>query len=208
MAHQPAEADAEQRALAGGVPSSEEIEVRVRDRETDELLPPEETGELEVRGLNIMIGYMGDPEAEKENFTDDGYVRTGDLGYLTEYGFVYVSRVGDALRLGGFLVSPREIEGYLESLSSIAEAQVVGVTAERGTVAIGFVVAEEGQGFDEDEILELCRKHLAKFKVPQRVIALPDFPKTESANGVKVKREELKEMATEALETEEVRSSG
>ena len=208
MAHQPAEADTEQRALAGGVPSSEEIEVRVRDRETDELLPPEETGELEVRGLNIMIGYMGDPEAEKENFTDDGYVRTGDLGYLTEYGFVYLSRIGDALRLGGFLVSPREIEGYLESLPSIAEAQVVGVTAERGTVAIGFVVAEEGQGFDEDEILELCRKHLAKFKVPQRVIALPDFPKTESANGVKVKREELKEMATEALETEEVRSSG
>jgi fatty-acyl-CoA synthase len=208
MAHQPAGANAEQRALAGGVPSSEEIKVRVRDRETGELLPPEETGELEVRGPNIMIGYMGDPEAEKENFTDDGYVRTGDLGYLTEYGFVYLSRIGDSLRLGGFLVSPREIEGYLETLPSIAEAQVVGVIAERSTVAVGFVIAEEGQGFDEDEILEWCRKDLAKFKVPRRIIALPGFPKTESANGIKVKREELRKMAAEALETEEARSSG
>jgi fatty-acyl-CoA synthase len=206
MAHQPPEADAGQRALGGGVPSSGEIEVRVRDRETGELHPPRETGELEVRGPNIMVGYIGNPEAEKENFTDDGYVRTGDLGYLAEYGFVYLSRIGDSLRLGGFLVSPREIEGYLECLPGIAEAQVVGVTVERGALAVAFVVIDEDQGFDEDEIMERCRKDLARFKVPQRVIALPDFPKTESANGIKVKREELREMAAKVLEVEGARS--
>jgi fatty-acyl-CoA synthase len=207
MAHQPPEAEAEQRALAGGVPSSGEYEVRVRDRKSGELLPPEEIGELEVRGPNVMVGYMGDPVAEEENFTDDGYVRTGDLGYLTEYGFVYLSRIGDALRLGGFLVSPQEIEAYLEGLPGIVASQVVGVSTENGTVAVGFVVVEEGWGFDEGYVIEQCRKDLAKFKVPQRIIALTDFPKTEGANGVKVKRDELREMAAEALEAEEVRSS-
>lgn len=208
MAHQPPEVEAERRALAGGVPSSVEYEVRVRDRQSGELLPSGETGELEVRGPNVMVGYMGDPEAEEENFTDDGYVRTGDLGYLTEYGFVYLSRIGDTLRLGGFLVSPREIEAYLESLPGITASQVIGVSTENGTVPVGFVVLEEGQELDEDEILERCRKDLAKFKVPQRIIALADFPKIEGANGVKVKRDELRKMAQEALEAEVARSSG
>jgi fatty-acyl-CoA synthase len=206
MAHQPSEAEAEQRALAGGVPSSVEYEVRVRDRKSGELLSPGEPGELEVRGPNVMLGYMGDPEAEEENFTDDGYVRTGDLGYLTEYGFVYLSRIDDALRLGGFLVSPQEIEAYLEGLPGVAASQVVGVSTENGTVAVGFVVVEEGREFDEGQVIEQCRKDLAKFKVPRRIIALTDFPKTEGANGVKVKRDELREMAAEALETEEARS--
>jgi fatty-acyl-CoA synthase len=153
-----------------------------------------------------MLGYMGDPEAEEENFTDDGYVRTGDLGYLTEYGFVYLSRIDDALRLGGFLVSPQEIEAYLEGLPGVAASQVVGVSTENGTVAVGFVVVEEGREFDEGQVIEQCRKDLAKFKVPRRIIALTDLPKTEGANGVKVKRDELREMAAEALETEEARS--
>lgn len=146
-----------------------------------------------------MVGYFGDPEAEEENLTDDGYVRTGDLGYLTEYGFVYLNRMGDVLRLGGFLVNPREIEAYLEGLPGVSEAQVVGASTERGTVAVAFVVVGGGTEFDEDSVLERCRRDLARFKVPRRVVALPGFPKADSPNGLKVQRYKLREMAADAI---------
>jgi fatty-acyl-CoA synthase len=202
MARQPASADAERRALGGGVPVSEEIDVRVRDRETGELLPPEGSGELEIRGPNVMIGYVNDPKAQEENLTDDGYVRTGDLGYLTDDGFVYLTRLGDSLRLSGFLVSPREIEAYLEGLSGVAAAQVVGVSSEGGARPVAFVTREEGHELDESEIIDRCQEGMAKFKVPKRVIALPDFPKVDSPNGPKVQRSKLRELAAEALKHE------
>jgi fatty-acyl-CoA synthase len=202
MARQPTGADAERRALGGGVPVSEEIDVRVRDRETGELLPMEASGELEIRGPNVMIGYVNNPKAQKENLTDDGYVRTGDLGYLTEDGFVYLTRLGDTLRLSGFLVSPREIEAYLEGLSGVAAAQVVGVSTEQGVRPVAFVIGEEDHELDESEIINRCREGMAKFKVPKRVIALSDFPKVDSPNGPKVQRSKLRELAKEALERE------
>lgn len=203
MARQPADADAERRALGGGIPVSGEIDVRVRDQETGELLPQEESGELEIRGPNVMSGYVNNPQAEKETFTDDGYVRTGDLGYLTKDGFVYLTRLGDTLRLSGFLVSPREIEAYLEGLPSIAAAQVVGASTERGTRPIAFVVMEEGHELDEAQVTNQCQEGMAKFKVPKRVIALEDFPKVDSANGPKVQRNKLRELAEESLEDRE-----
>ena len=202
MAHQPADAGAERRALGGGIPVSDEIDVRVRDQETGELLPQGESGELEIRGPNVMVGYVNNPRAEEEKFTDDGYIRAGDLGYLTDDGFVYLTRIGDVLRLSGFLVSPREIEGYLESLPGIDAAQVVGVSTERGTRAVAFVVMEEDHELDETGVIDRCREGMAKFKVPKRVIALEGFPTAESANGRRVQRNKLREMAEESLEGE------
>lgn len=204
MAHQPVGADAEQRALGGGIPVSQEIRVRARDRETGELLPPGEFGELEISGPNVMVGYINNPKAEKENFTDDGYVLSDDLGYLTEDGFVYLTRLGDTLRLGGYLVSPREIEAYLEGLPGIAVAQVVGVSTEGGTRPVAFVIKKEGHELDESEIIDRCQEGMAKFKVPTKVIALRDFPKVDSANGPKIQRTKLRQLAAESLEGEEV----
>lgn len=200
MARQPAKADLEHRALGGGVPVSSEIQVRARDVETGALASRDETGELEIRGPNVMIGYINNPRAEQENLTADGYVRTGDLGYLAEEGFVYLTRLGDTMRIGGFLVSPREIESYLDGLPDVAASQVVGISDGEDTRAVGFIVLEEGREFDEEKILNLCRGGLAKYKVPRRLVALPDFPRVDSANGAKVKRERLRELAAEALE--------
>ena len=104
------------------------------------------------------------------------------------------------MRLGGFLVDPREIETYLVDMTDITEAQVVGVSTERGAAAVGFVIVEKGHEFDEYAIIDRCLNDLAKFKVPQRIVALSDFPKTEGPNGVKIQRDELKEMAQKALE--------
>ena len=97
--------------MAGGRPVSDETEVRVRSVDDDRLLGIGEEGELEIRGPSVMAGYLGDAEAEREAFTADGFLRTGDLGRLTDDGFAFVARRGDVLRLGGFLVNPQRDRG-------------------------------------------------------------------------------------------------
>ena len=121
LAHAPQDGPPERRAIAGGTPVSPETTVRVAG-----------DGELEVRGPSVMAGYLGD---ERPDLTDDGFLRTGDLGReLDGGGFAFTARRGDALRLGGFLVSPREIEAFLEQGDDIAEAAVVAVEHEGACV--------------------------------------------------------------------------
>lgn len=187
------------RSRGGGVPASAEAVVRVRDPESGELLGIGVSGELEIKGPSQMIGYFGDPEATAETVTGDGFVRTGDLGYLTDDGFVFQSRMGDVLRLGGYLVNPVEISSFIESLDGIDACQVVGVNPGRGTVPVAFVILKQDARIGEDAIVGHCRKGLARFKVPARVIQVDEFPVTLSANGVKVQRAKLRRMAEEAL---------
>ncbi len=176
IAHAPADAPADERARAGGRPISDAITVRVVD------------DELQVRGPNVMAGYLNDAAP----FTDDGFYRTGDLGRETDLGFEYLSRSGDALRLGGFLVHPREIESFLETLDGVDAAQVV---AHEGR-AVAFVLGKP----DESRVIESCRAELAGFKVPRRVIALDAFPTTPSANGERVQRAELRRLAAVSVD--------
>lgn len=202
---QPTGAARTQRVLGGGIPVSAAADVRVRDPESGELLPPGEPGELEITGPSLMAGYFGNPEATAAAMTADGYIRSGDLGHLADPaaggGFVFLSRMGDAMRLGGFLVSPAEITGRIEEMDGIAEAQVVAVTVDGKPRAVAFVRAETpGQEpVAEDEIIAHCRAGLAAFKVPARVGWLAQFPVTESANGTKVQRGRLRDMAVELV---------
>lgn len=197
-------ADVERRSLGGGVPVSPDISVRVRDLTTADLVRVGEgEGEIEIAGPNVSVGYLGQPEATARSRTADGWFRTGDLGRL-EPGrdLVYLARLGDALRLGGFLVGPREIEGYLETLPGVAAAQVVGVRREGGDVAVGFVVGDASRPLAEQDLLSSCRADLARFKVPRRVLVVDEFPTTRSANGDKIQRVRLREMAAAVLDEE------
>ena len=178
LAHAPVDGTPQRRAVAGGRPVHPDTHVRVSD-----------DGELEVRGPSVTCGYLGDDELE---LTPDGFLPTGDLGRATEDGFAFEGRRDDALRLRGFLVSPREIEAFLEEQDGIAEAAVVAA----GDGVVAFVVGD----VDEDAAIERCRARLASFKVPRRVIALDALPVTESANGRKVRRAELRRMAAESLQ--------
>ena len=141
-----------------------------------------------------MAGYLGD---EQPDLTDDGFLRTGDLGRETDDGFAFTARRGDALRLGGFLVSPREIEAFLEQGDDIAEAAVVAVEHEGAQRPVAFAV---GDAVDEAARVERCRASLAAFKVPRRVLELGELPSTDSPNGRKVQRSELRRLAAEALQ--------
>lgn len=189
-------ADAERRAQGGGVPVSEDIRFRIRDPETGRLAEPGEDGEIEIGGFNVTIGYLNRPGIE--DLGPDGYFRTGDLGREgAGRDLVYLSRRGDALRLGGFLVSPREIEAFLEELPGITAAQLVGVDTGAGAVPVAFVLAEGA--VDEHTVIERCRSSLAHFKVPRRIVVLDEFPIVAGTNGDKIQRNELRALATEAL---------
>lgn len=204
MAYPPAGADVARRSLGGGVPVSPEISVRIRNTATGELVPAGQgEGEIEIAGPNVSVGYLHQPDATAASRTDDGYFRTGDLGRL-EPGrdMVYLARLGDALRLGGFLVAPVEIESYLETLSGVGAAQVVGVRGPAGDVAVAFVVGDGSSAVDEDELLATCRAELARFKVPRRILVVDEFPTTRSANGDKIQRVRLRETATAVLDEE------
>lgn len=197
---QPADAPTERRKLGGGVPVAAETRVRARDRDTGALLPHDEVGELEMRGPSVMIGYDADPDATRSAFTEDGFFRTGDLGYTLENGsFVYLSRAGDVLRLGGFLVNPAEIEGHLLTHEAVDGCQVVGVETDRGTAAVAFVTLAAGASADETALRAHCKAALGGYKVPARVLVVDAFPTTESANGTKIQRGKLRQMAQDRI---------
>ena len=199
-ARQDPQSDAEQRKRAGGMLASPDAEVRIRDPETGEILPHGSSGEIETAGPSRMREYLGDPDATAKVLTEDGYVRTGDLGYSeSDGGFVFLARMGDALRLGGFLVNPSEIESHIESHPSVQKVQVVGVDTQAGTRAFACVIPNAGAAFDQGEIMAHCSDGMAKFKVPAGIQAVEDFPVTESANGVKIQKKKLREMASAAM---------
>lgn len=199
VACQPVTGSIEQRSLAGGKLTSARISVRVRNCETGELCDIGEPGEIECRSVGQMLEYFGNPEATRETITLDGYVKTGDLGYMQSTdSFVFLSRMGDVLRLGGFLVSPAEIEECLQSYPTIERAQVVGVETETGARAVAFVIEKEK--IDPADVIAHVGARLARFKTPVAIFELDEFPTTDSANGVKIQRSVLKTMAAEKMQ--------
>ena len=200
FARQPVDAPMARRKLGGGLPVAPEARVRVRHVETGAVCPHGETGEIELTGPSQMSGYYGNAAATAETVLDDGFIRTGDMGYTTDDGgFVYLSRMGDVLRLGGFLVSPVEIETFIQEHPGVTGCQVVGAQTSAGPRAVGFVTVADDASFDEEAIRRHCLDGLAKFKAPARIFPLDDFPTTKSANGTKIQRAKLRQMAESFL---------
>jgi fatty-acyl-CoA synthase len=196
FAAQPAAAGIERRQLSGGVPVSPSGQARVRDLASSEVADAGVSGEIELRGPSLMSGYLGDDEATRAAFAPDGFLRTGDLGYATgDGGFVHLGRMGDALRLGGFLVNPLEIEETVLELDSLSACQVVEVRLDSRPRPMAFVVPAAGAQADEAAVIAHCRDRLAPFKVPIRVIIVDSLPTVEGPNGVKVRRDELRRIA-------------
>jgi fatty-acyl-CoA synthase len=200
MARQDEAAPLAERMRAGGRCVAPEARVRARDVESGVIQPHGVAGELELKVPSCMVGYHGDEAATRAAFTADGYLRTGDLGYSTgENAFVFLTRLGDAMRLSGFLVSPAEIEDVLQAHPSVAAAQVVGVESPAGTKAFAFVVVKPGEAFDEGALTRYCAARIAKFKVPVGVRPLDAFPVTPGSNATKVQKAKLRELAQDFL---------
>jgi acyl-CoA synthetase (AMP-forming)/AMP-acid ligase II len=143
-------------------------------------------GEIEVRGETVMAGYLDDTEAT-DAVLHDGWLRTGDVGWLGEDGYVrLVDRVRDLIVVGGFNVSPAEVEQAIAEIESVAEVSVVGVADERlGEVPVAFVVPRGSYTVDSGLIVAWCREHLANFKVPRHVWAVDALPRTSAGKVAK-----------------------
>jgi fatty-acyl-CoA synthase len=198
MSRQPRGASPQERALGGGVPASPATNVRVRCTGCDALEPPGTSGLLEIKGPSVMLGYLNQLDANIAAFTADGWFRTGDIGYLVDTNrFVFLTRNSDVLRLAGFLVEPQEIEHFIERLDSVDAAQVVEVRTPKGARVVAFVIPADGHVVSQEEVVAHCAASLAKYKVPIRVVSVESFPTTPSANGDKVQRGRLRELADE-----------
>lgn len=205
----------EERALGGGYPAAGALaQVRARDPETGELCSAGISGELEIHSPTLFKGYFNNPQATLDAFTEDGFFKTGDLGYVRADGsFVYQSRMGDTMRLGGFLVDPTEIEQVLAEQPEIKSAQVVGIEIKGQLRPVAFVIASDpysghtnSEASDPNVILNRISKQLAAFKVPTHLWFIDAFPATASANGDKFQRVKLREMAQQRLDTKQSQS--
>ncbi|MGD6957145.1 long-chain-fatty-acid--CoA ligase [Rossellomorea aquimaris] len=169
--------------------------------ETGEPLPPNEMGEIVVKGPQVMKGYWNRPE-ETEQTLRDGWLLTGDLGYMDERGYFYVvDRKKDMIIAGGFNIYPREIEEVLYEHPAIQEVVAAGVPDEyRGETVKAYVVLKEGEVLTEEELNEFARKYLAAYKVPRIYEFRKELPKT--AVG-KILRRALVEEERQKVEEEQ-----
>jgi fatty-acyl-CoA synthase len=191
--------EGENRLVSGGVPVSTQARLAVRDPETGATLPSGASGELWIDAPSRFIAYLENSAATERAIDADGMFRTGDLARLADRDFVFEARIGDAMRLGGFLVSPEEIEAVIQAEPGVASVQVVAASSGKtDPVPVAFVLPADGAVLDEAALLARCREQLARFKVPERIVAVAAFPTVNSPNGPKVQRVRLREMA-EAL---------
>ncbi|MFL5335794.1 MAG: malonate--CoA ligase [Geminicoccaceae bacterium] len=177
------------------------VELRITDPETGAVLPPGAIGMIEIRGPNVFKGYWRMPEKTKAEFRDDGFFISGDLGYIDDRGYVYISGRGkDLIISGGFNVYPAEVEGAIEALPGVAECAVIGVPhADFGEGVVAVVTPKPGAGFDEKEMLRRLGTELAKYKLPKRIIPADSLPR--NAMG-KVQKNELRERYKASLSPE------
>ena len=203
LARWPDEMPVAERARAGGIPVDPATEVRVIDPETCEPLDVGADGELCFRGPQVLRHYLGDAAATSKVLGADGWFRAGDLGRVTpDGGFEFLARLGDSLRLRGFLVDPAEIEHRLERHAAVELAQVVGADDPRpgrGQLAVAFVKLRPGTTADEAELRAHCAAGIADFKVPARVVIVDEFPSVDGPNGRKIRKADLRTAAAALL---------
>ncbi|HEY0772436.1 MAG TPA: FadD3 family acyl-CoA ligase [Nocardioidaceae bacterium] len=163
------------------------LEVRIAAPGGNDPLPAGEEGEVLLRGDNVMLGYLDDPEATAEAIDPDGWLHTGDIGRLDEAGYLKITdRLKDVFIVGGFNVYPAEVEQVLARLDGVVESAVVGVPDHRlGEVGHAYVVRRAGSELDEDRVIAYAKERLANFKVPRTVTFIDDLPRNPSGKVLK-----------------------
>ncbi|HEX2137464.1 MAG TPA: malonyl-CoA synthase [Microvirga sp.] len=168
------------------------VEIRIADPQTGRELPQGEVGVIEIRGPNVFKGYWRMPEKTREEFREDGFFISGDLGRIDERGYIYiVGRAKDLIISGGFNVYPAEVEAAIEALPGVAECAVIGVPhADFGEAVVAVVTPKPGAKLEEKAIQAALANELAKFKQPKRVVITSDLPR--NAMG-KVQKKDLRD---------------
>lgn len=191
----------EERIKGGGVPAAGSLaQFRIRDVESGVLLGTNQIGEIEIIAPSMFMGYFNDQAATDKVLLNDGYFRTGDVGFLRADGsLVYASRKGDAIRLSGFLVNPIEIEDTLKQFKGVLDTQVVAVDIAGAAKVVAFVIADQSIGCNEQDLIDQAKAVMAAFKVPANVFFVNEYPVTQGSNGMKIQKGKLRDMALKKL---------
>ncbi|WP_417414158.1 malonate--CoA ligase [Hoeflea sp.] len=155
------------------------VDLRIVDAETGKTLPQGEIGIIEVKGLNVFAGYWQMPEKTKEEFRDDGFFITGDVGVIDADGYVQiVGRSKDLIISGGYNIYPKELELLLDEEDGVLESAVIGVPhADFGEGVVAVLVPKPGATLDEAAILDSIKPKIARFKQPKRIVVLDELPR-------------------------------
>ncbi|KAL6001947.1 4-coumarate--CoA ligase 1 [Asimina triloba] len=166
-------------------------ELKIVDPETGSSLPRNQPGEICIRGDQIMIGYLNNPEATRTTIDKDGWLHTGDIGLVDEDDELFiVDRLKEIIKYKGFQVAPAELEAMLIAHSSIADAAVVSMKDEAaGEIPVAFVVKSKGSNITEDEIKQYIAKQVVFYKKIHRVLFVESIPKAPSG---KILRKDLR----------------
>ena len=154
------------------------VQLRVHD-DAGQTVAVGEIGNIQVAGPNVFSGYWHMPEKTAEEFTADGWFKTGDVGKVDERGYVtIVGRSKDLIISGGYNVYPAEIEGYINDMPGVAESALVGVEhPDFGEVGVAVVIAKPGAKLDGDAIIAALNSQLANFKIPKRCFVVQELPR-------------------------------
>ncbi|CAL9146889.1 4-coumarate--CoA ligase-like 7 [Musa acuminata AAA Group] len=173
---------------------SQNVEAKIVDSVTGETLSIGQTGELWIRGPSIMIGYAGDEKANASTFAPGGWLKTGDLCYFNQDGFLFiVDRLKEMIKYKAYQVPPAELEHLLLSLPGVADAAVVPYPHEEaGQIPMAFIVRQPGNNLKEAEIMDFIAKQVAPYKKIRKVVFTSSIPKTASG---KILRRQLRNHA-------------
>ena len=168
-----------------GRPMSD-VEMKIIDEAGNEL-PIGKVGEIVARGPRVMSGYWKDAEKTAKTMTKDGWLRTGDMGYMDEDGYFYLAGRGDDMIIrGGENISPEEVENVLYAHPAIEEAAVIGVPdPEWGQEPRAIVALKKGETATPEELIEFCRQRLSSFKRPRSVVFVDALPRTSTGKVLK-----------------------
>lgn len=165
------------------------IEIAIKD-DAGESLQSGQAGEICIKGSNVMRGYYNQPEETRRAFTDDGFMRTGDIGVMDERGYTkIVDRKKDMILVSGFNVFPNELENVISLCPGVVECAAVGVPDEKQGEAIKVFVVKNDPTLSEEDLARYCRENLTGYKQPKYIEFRDDLPKT---NVGKILRRELR----------------
>ena len=158
------------------------VEMKIVNPQTGEALPPEEKGEICVRGWNLMQGYYKKHEETAKAVDSGGWLHTGDLGFIDRKGLVFfIGRIKNVVRSGGENISPEEVENFIFRHPKVKHVEVIGLPDEKwGQRVVACLELKEGMEATPEEIIGFCKERMASFKVPKEVHFVTNWPMTGS----------------------------
>ena len=165
------------------------VDIAIKDDDGNSLSIGE-SGEICIRGPNVMVAYYNQPEESQKAFTSDGFMRTGDVGIMDQYGYTkIVDRKKDMIIVSGFNVFPNELENVISLCPGVVECAAIGVDDAKQGEAIKVFLVKNDPALTEDDVAKYCRQNLTGYKIPKYIEFRDDLPKS---NVGKILRRELR----------------